>query len=157
MGQILGRDELALICDRLREEGRTIVTTNGCFDILHVGHLSVLTQSKDLGDVLVVGINSDDSVRRLKGPTRPINGDRDRAELLAALSCVDYVSIFPEDTPIELLRALRPNIHVKGGDYKKEDLAETPVVESAGGKLVIIDLVPGKSTTGVVERIQNDG
>lgn len=143
--------------EKLRREGKKIVTTNGCFDILHVGHVRVLKQARDLGDVLMVGINSDASVRRLKGEQRPVNNEADRAELLSALRCVDYVTVFDEDTPVEFLRLFQPDIHVKGADYKPENLLETPVVEAGGGKVVILDLVPGKSTTSIVERILHTG
>jgi len=156
MGQLVDRKELAEICKRARDEKRVVVTTNGCFDILHVGHVRILKQSRALGDLLVVGINSDASVKRLKGPTRPINNEQDRAELLSSLACVDYVTIFDEDTPVEFLGEAKPNIHVKGSDYKPSDLAETPVVESHGGRVEILALVPNKSTTSVVEKIRCD-
>jgi glycerol-3-phosphate cytidylyltransferase len=156
MGRFVERSELAEICQRARDDKQVVVTTNGCFDILHVGHVRILKQSRQLGDLLVVGINSDQSVQRLKGPTRPINSQADRAEVLASLSCVDYVTIFDEDTPVEFLTAVKPNIHVKGSDYKPSDLAETPVVESFGGRVEILALVPNKSTTRVVDRIKAD-
>jgi rfaE bifunctional protein nucleotidyltransferase chain/domain len=156
MGQFVERNALARICEQARDEKRVVVTTNGCFDILHVGHVRILKQSRALGDLLVVGINSDDSVKRLKGSSRPINNEQDRAEVLASLACVDYVTIFDEDTPVEFLKAAKPNIHVKGSDYKPADLAETPVVESFGGRVEILPLVPGKSTTGLVEKIQHE-
>src|SRR5262249_47740527 len=141
---------------RLRAEGKTIVTTNGCFDILHVGHVRILKSARALGDVLVLGLNSDGSVKKLKGEDRPINNQKDRAEILSSLGCVDYVSVFSEDTPVEFLKAVKPNIHVKGADYKPSDLAETPVVESFGGTVKILELVPNKSTTSIVQRIRCD-
>ncbi|MGD9683054.1 MAG: D-glycero-beta-D-manno-heptose 1-phosphate adenylyltransferase [Candidatus Obscuribacterales bacterium] len=154
MENILARNELAGLAEDLRKSGKKIVTTNGCFDIIHVGHTRILKQARSLGDVLVVGINSDDSVRRLnKGPTRPINSQDDRAEVLASLACVDFVTIFDEETPVEFLKEIKPDIHVKGSDYRPEDLAETPVVESFGGRVHILALVPGKSTSSVVDRI----
>ncbi|MCA9804859.1 MAG: D-glycero-beta-D-manno-heptose 1-phosphate adenylyltransferase [Cyanobacteria bacterium HKST-UBA02] len=153
LDNVVARNELAGLAEDLRKSGKKIVTTNGCFDILHVGHTRILKQARALGDVLVVGINSDDSVRRLKGPTRPINSQDDRAEVLASLACVDYVTIFDEDTPVEFLKEIKPDIHVKGSDYSPEKLEETPVVESFGGKVHILALVPGKSTSGVVDRI----
>lgn len=156
MGRLVERSELAEICRRARDEKRVVVTTNGCFDILHVGHVRILKQARELGDLLIVGINSDASVRKLKGPTRPINNELDRAEVLSSLACVDYVTIFDEDTPVEYLSEAKPNIHVKGSDYKPSDLAETPVVESYGGRVEILALVPNKSTTKVVERIKSD-
>ncbi len=155
MGKVVQRSELAEIIREARAKKRVVVTTNGCFDILHVGHVRILQQSRALGDLLIVGINGDDSVKRLKGPTRPINTSADRAELLAALGCVDYVTVFDEDTPVEFLHAAQPNIHVKGSDYKPSDLAETPVVESYGGRVEILALVPGKSTTNLVEKIRD--
>ncbi len=154
MGTVLTKDALAAHLDALREQGKSIVSTNGCFDILHVGHVRILKQSKDLGDILVVGINSDASVKRLKGEDRPINNQDDRAELLSSLECVDVVSIFDEGTPVEFLKVVKPNIHVKGADYKPENLEETPIVESFGGEVRILPLVPQKSTTSLVEKIR---
>ncbi|MBX9689124.1 MAG: D-glycero-beta-D-manno-heptose 1-phosphate adenylyltransferase [Candidatus Obscuribacterales bacterium] len=154
MGLLIEREKLAELGKKLKEQGKSIVSTNGCFDILHVGHTRILAESRGLGDVLVVGLNSDDSVARLKGSSRPVNKQDDRAELLCALSCVDYVSIFPEDTPVEFLKLLKPNIHVKGADYKPEQLEETPVVEENGGKVVILQLVPGRSTTKTIAKMR---
>ena len=154
MGTVLTKEALAAHLDQLRGEGKRIVSTNGCFDILHVGHVRILKQSKALGDVLVVGINSDASVKKLKGEDRPINNQDDRAELLSSLECVDIVSIFEEGTPVEFLKVVKPNIHVKGADYKPQDLEETPVVESFGGEVRILPLVPQKSTTSLVEKIR---
>lgn len=154
MGTVLTREALAAHLDQLRGQGKSIVSTNGCFDILHVGHVRILKQSKGLGDVLVVGINSDASVKKLKGEDRPINNQDDRAELLSSLECVDIVSIFDEGTPVEFLKVVKPNIHVKGADYKPQDLEETPVVESFGGRVEILPLVPQKSTTSLVEKIR---
>lgn len=155
MGKVVQRGQLAEILKDARNQGRVVVSTNGCFDILHVGHIRILQQSRALGDLLVVGINSDESVKRLKGPTRPINNQADRAEVLAALGCVDFVTVFDEDTPVEFLHEAQPNIHVKGSDYKPSDLAETPVVESYGGRVEILALVPGRSTTSLVEKIRD--
>lgn len=154
MGEIVEREGLKSLGERLRNAGKKIVSTNGCFDILHVGHAKILKEARGHGDVLVVGLNSDASVSRLKGPSRPINKAQDRAELLCALAAVDYVSIFEEDTPVEFLTELKPNIHVKGADYKPDDLQETPVVRSFGGEVVILNLVPGHSTTSLVTKIQ---
>lgn len=130
----------------------TVVTTNGCFDLLHIGHLTLLREAKSLGDVLIVAVNDDDSVCRLKGPERPIVPAAERAELVAALEPVDYVVLFSEDTPDRTLAAIHPDIHVKGGDYRPEDLSETPVVESAGGRVVIVPLVPERSTSELVRK-----
>jgi len=152
MKRVLSRDEIAARIAQWRETGETIVFTNGCFDILHVGHLKTLTRASSEGTRLIVGVNSDDSVRRLKGPTRPINDEVDRAELLAGFRCVDAVVIFGEETPVELLEVVRPHVHVKGGDYRVEDLPEREVVEKHGGRIVIIDLVPGRSTTNLIQK-----
>ncbi len=153
MNRILGREEAAALIESLKTQGKKVVFTNGCFDILHVGHLRYLEQAREQGDILVVGVNSDASVKRLKGPTRPINSELDRAEMLAGLKAVDYTVIFTEDTPVEIIEELKPSIHVKGGDYKKEDLPETEVVERNGGEVRILMLVDGKSTTNVVNKI----
>ena len=135
-----------------KEAGETVVFTNGCFDILHIGHIQTLTRAKAEGTKLVVGVNSDASVSRLKGPTRPVNPQSDRAGLLAALRCVDAVIVFPEDTPVPVLEQLKPHVHVKGGDYRVEDLPEAQTVKKNGGRIVIIDLVPGRSTTSLIEK-----
>ncbi len=135
--------------------GKTIVFTNGVFDLLHSGHVSYLNRARDLGDLLVMGVNSDASVRRLnKGPERPLNRLEDRMLVLAGLACVDYLVGFEEDTPIETLEILRPQIHCKGGDYRPEDLPETPTVEAGGGRVVVLPFVPGYSTTGIVKRMR---
>lgn len=153
MNRILERKEASILIEKLKTEGKKVVFTNGCFDILHVGHLRYLEQAREQGDILIIGVNSDDSVKRLKGPTRPINSELDRAEMLAGLKAVDYTVIFTEDTPVEIIDELKPSIHVKGGDYKKEDLPETEVVERNGGEVRILMLVDGKSTTSVVNKI----
>ena len=140
--------------DLARRRGARVVFTNGCFDILHRGHITYLSQAKELGDVLVVGLNSDEGVGRLKGPDRPINRLEDRAEVLAALSCVDLIVPFSEDTPVELLRRLRPEIYVKGGDYTVEELPEVPVVRELGGEVRLLPYVSERSTTGIIERIR---
>ncbi|MDR6504958.1 D-glycero-beta-D-manno-heptose 1-phosphate adenylyltransferase [Arthrobacter oryzae] len=151
----LSADELARHIQADRAEGRRIVLTNGCFDVLHRGHTRYLNQAKQLGDILVVALNSDASVRRLKGPDRPINSVADRAGVIAALSCVDYVTVFDTPTPIPLIEKLRPEIYAKGGDYTPEMLAETEAVERFGGTVTILDYVPDLSTTAVVQRIRN--
>jgi rfaE bifunctional protein nucleotidyltransferase chain/domain len=147
------------VLEDIREarQGKTLVFTNGVFDILHAGHVGLLEEARSLGDLLVVGLNSDDSVRRLnKGPERPINPLEDRMRVVGALRCVDFVVGFPEDTPVEVLRLIGPDIHVKGGDYRVEDLPETPVVEEGGGRVVILDLLPGRSTTRIVRKMRGD-
>lgn len=153
---VLSRDAVVALAQDWKQAGERVVFTNGCFDILHVGHVQTLSRARAEGDRLVVGVNSDASVKRLKGPTRPINMEADRAVMLAALKCVDAVTIFSEDTPVELLEVLRPDVHVKGGDYRAEDLPETAVVERHGGKVVLIDLVPGRSTTAVIAKSHHD-
>jgi D-beta-D-heptose 7-phosphate kinase / D-beta-D-heptose 1-phosphate adenosyltransferase len=137
-----------------RERGQRIVFTNGCFDILHRGHITYLSQSKSLGDILIVGLNSDGSVQRLKGAERPINNLEDRAQVLAALSCVDHVVPFEEDTPSELIRLVRPDIFVKGGDYTRETLPEASLVEALGGEVYLMPYVSDRSTSGIIERIR---
>jgi D-beta-D-heptose 7-phosphate kinase/D-beta-D-heptose 1-phosphate adenosyltransferase len=148
------RERLAARADFYRQQGRRIVFTNGCFDILHRGHITYLHRAKALGDVLVVGVNSDDSIRRLKGPHRPINTLEDRIQVLAALGCVDQVVAFDEDTPCNLIRVVRPHVFVKGGDYTRERLPEAPLVEELGGVVQILPYMQDRSTTGIIERIQ---
>ncbi len=155
MNRILDRKEASKLIEDLKNQGKKVVFTNGCFDILHVGHLRYLNEAKECGDILVVGVNSNESVSRLKGPTRPINTELDRAEMLCGLKAVDYAVIFHEDTPVELIEELKPSIHVKGGDYKVEDLPESKVVFAYGGEVKILSLIKGKSTTNVVNKIQN--
>ena len=131
-----------------------VIFTNGCFDILHKGHITYLQKAKRLGDILVVGINSDASVKRLKGSDRPVNNEKDRAIVLSALGCVDRVVLFKEDTPEKLIRKLRPDVLVKGGDWKKKDVVGAPFVESYGGTVRLIPFVKGYSTTGLLGKIQ---
>jgi len=154
--KIAAREVLAPILEGHRKEGRVVVFTNGCFDVLHAGHAQYLEQARALGDVLVVGVNSDASVRRLKGPSRPYQSQEDRARLLAALEAVGHVVVFDEDTPVETLALLRPDIHVKGGDYAPESLPEGQVVRSYGGAVRILDFLPGRSTTSLVGRIRRE-
>lgn len=146
--------ELAIeILETAKKDGKKVVFTNGCFDILHRGHVTYLNEAKRQGDILVVGVNSDASVKKLKGESRPINSEYDRAFVLDGLKAVDYTVIFGEDTPEDLIACLKPSVHVKGGDYKKEDLPETKIVESYGGKVVILNFVEGKSTTNIINKI----
>ncbi|WP_435016404.1 D-glycero-beta-D-manno-heptose 1-phosphate adenylyltransferase [Tundrisphaera sp. TA3] len=151
-GKVFDHDTLLAEVGRRREAGQRIVFTNGCFDLLHVGHARLLRQAAALGDFLVVGLNADASVRRLKGPSRPINDESSRAELLAALECVGAVALFEDDTPLALIEAIRPDVLVKGGDYTPDEVVGRAEVEAAGGKLVLIPLVEGHSTTGMVKR-----
>lgn len=149
----INKDLAKYIINLAKEQGKKVVFTNGCFDILHVGHISYLEMAKRQGDILIVGVNSDESTKRLKGPTRPINSEKDRAAMLSALKAVDYTVIFEEDTPEDLIAYLKPSIHVKGGDYKKENLPETKIVEAYGGKVIILNFVEGKSTTNIINKI----
>ena len=154
MGEVvLDWNTLAERLEPHRVRGERIVSTNGVFDVLHVGHARYLQQARALGDLLVVGVNSDDCTRRLKGETRPFVPEEERAELVAALGCVDYVVIFAESTPEALLAVIKPHIHVKGGDYQVEQMPETAVVLAHGGKVVTVPFVTGRSTTELVERI----
>ncbi|MDB5308001.1 MAG: cytidyltransferase, partial [Gemmataceae bacterium] len=137
-----------------RARARRVVLTNGCFDILHRGHVTYLSRAKALGDVLVVGVNTDAGIRRLKGPARPINALEDRLQVLAALSCVDYLVPFGGDTPHDLIRAVRPNVFVKGGDYTRDRLPEAGLVEELGGEVRILSFVADRSTTGLIEKIR---
>ena len=151
---VLGFDDLVAVSRRDRSAGRRLVFTNGCFDVLHRGHTAYLRQARALGDRLIVAVNGDDSVRRLKGPGRPVNGESDRAAVLAALECVDYVTVFHDDTPIPLIGAIRPDVYVKGGDYSPEMLEETPVVRANGGEVRTVDYVPDHSTTALLHRVR---
>ncbi len=146
--------ELGIIRDRLAAEGRRLVFTNGCFDILHAGHVRYLQRARQLGDALAVGLNGDASVRILKGGGRPVNPEADRAEVLCALACVDYVTVFPEVRVTEVVRAVRPHLYAKGGDYTVESLNpdELAALREAGSEINILPLVPGRSTTGILKK-----
>lgn len=133
--------------------GKTVVFTNGCFDILHPGHVDYLRRARELGDLLVVGVNSDASVRRLKGRCRPVNPEQDRVAVLAGLECVDRVVIFNQDTPLELIREVRPDVLVKGGDWPVEKIVGRDVVEESGGTVLSLKLLSGYSTSGIIDRI----
>lgn len=156
METILTLEQLPHWRQEQRRLGRKVVATNGCFDILHVGHLRYLQEAKKLGDTLIVGVNSDASTRQLKGPTRPINGEADRAELLASLKPVDFVCVFPDVRATGFLDLAQPDIYAKGGDYTEEQLDQDEVaaVKKHGGKIHILKLVPGKSTTNVVNKFK---
>jgi len=153
MGLIVGRETFGALRDSLDDATR-IVFTNGCFDLLHLGHISLLNFSRSLGDALVVGINSDASVRKLKGAGRPVIPEDERARIIAALPAVDFVIIFDELDPVKTIEAVRPHIHVKGGDYQKEDMKETAVVEALGGEVVIGPYLSGNSTSRLLEVIR---
>lgn len=145
--------ELTEALEPLRASGKRIVFTNGCFDILHVGHVRYLKDAKAEGDILVVGLNSDNSVRGLKGPERPVQNESDRAEILAALECVDFVVIFDEPTPEKLIHEVRPDVLVKGGDYRIETIVGATFVQSYGGTVKALRFVPGSSTSSIIARI----
>lgn len=154
LGQIISQDELILHAGRWKRNRRRIVFTNGCFDLLHPGHIRLLEQARALGDVLVVAINSDPSMRRLKGPGRPVIPQQERAEILAALATVDAAVIFDEPTPQELIARVLPDVLVKGGDWGPDEIVGRAEVESAGGRVISIPLEPGYSTTAILERIR---
>ncbi len=155
--KILTMAELTARAAEMRAEGRKLVLTNGCFDLLHVGHVRYLQQAAELGDRLAVAVNGDESVQALKGPGRPLNGEDDRAEVLAALACVDFVTIFPAVRATEVIEAVRPAIYAKGGDYTLESLdpEEVAALKKAGAEIKTLPLVPGKSTTRLIERMQH--
>lgn len=155
MGQVISRQAAQKEFASLRDKQK-IVFTNGCFDLLHIGHVRYLQEAKKLGDILVVGVNSDASVKRLKGPQRPIQNESDRAEILAALGCVDYSIIFEEDTPLELIKIVLPQVLVKGGDWKPESIVGSDVVMAAGGKVYSLTFVDGRSTTQIINKIEQD-
>ena len=154
--KILSRSTLLSQLAKARQSGSRVVFTNGCFDVLHTGHLHLLQRARALGDLLIVGINSDQSVKRLKGNGRPLIGEDERAELLAALSCVDYVTVFSERTPLRVITAVKPDVLVKGADYSVSDVVGRNVVEKRGGRVELVPLLPGFSTTGLVESIQKN-
>ncbi len=154
MGKIIQKDKLEELLKVLRLQNKTIVATNGCFDILHAGHVRYLKKSKAFGDILIVGLNSDKSVRSIKGEGRPINNEDDRAEVLCALESVDYVVLFDEDSPKDLLEIIKPNIYTKGADYTLKTLPEADVVLRNNGWVEFIELVEGRSTTKIIDKIK---
>ncbi len=147
-------EQLAALRDEFAAAGKKLVFTNGCFDLLHVGHVRYLQAARALGDALLVAVNGDASVRALKGPTRPINSEDDRAEVLAALACVDFVTLFHTERVTDLVRVIRPQVYAKGGDYTVESLdpGERGALLEAGAEIRILPLVPGKSTTGIIAK-----
>lgn len=151
--KVVALNELASIVADLKKHGKKIVTKNGAFDLLHVGHIRMLEESKTLGDILIVGVNSDASIKQYKSDTRPIISENDRAEMVAALSCVDFVTIFNERDPRNFLEIVKPDIHTGPGDYTVETMFETSTVEKNGGKVIIIPRTPHESTTSIIERI----
>jgi len=155
MGKVIQRHALVELRPRFREEQKRVVFTNGVFDILHRGHVEYLAKARKLGDLLVVGMNTDESVKRIKGSGRPIVAGQDRGFILSHLDCVDFVCLFPEDTPGDLISELVPDVLVKGADWNVEDIVGRETVEKAGGRVVTIDFVPDRSTTGIIERIRD--
>jgi rfaE bifunctional protein nucleotidyltransferase chain/domain len=153
MGRILSLSQLGRIRTRLKRENKRVVFTNGTFDILHRGHVEYLEKARRLGDILIVGLNSDRSIRRIKGKGRPINPGADRASVLSALRCVDYVCFFGEDTPLRIISRLKPDVLVKGADWAGRDIVGKDVVERNGGAVRRIRLTPGRSSTGIIQRV----
>ena len=151
---LIKQSELDFILNDLRAKKKKIVTTNGCFDILHVGHVRYLEHAKSFGDVLIVALNSDKSVKKIKGDSRPINNENDRAEVLCALKSVDYVVLFDESSPMELLLKIKPDVHTKGADYTIETLPEAKEIIASGGRIEFIPFVEGKSTTSIIEKMR---
>ena len=151
--KLIARNSIPTLTQELSSTKSSIVFTNGCFDIIHVGHVHYLQQAKDLGHKLWIGLNSDTSIKSIKGDSRPLNAEQQRAFVLAGLTCVDYITIFSEDTPINLINTIQPAIHVKGGDYNKKDLPEYPVVTGYGGEVVILPFVEGFSTTSIIDQL----
>ena len=154
MGQVISRTKIAEFVHKLQRSGKTVVATNGCFDILHVGHVRYLQKTKSFADYSIVLLNSDKSVKSIKGEGRPINNENDRAEILCALSCVDYVVFFDEDSPRNLLDEIKPNVYTKGADYTMDTLPEADIMRKNGTKVEFIEFVQGKSTTATIEKIQ---
>lgn len=150
---ITDTNQLITVIADYRKAGYKIVFTNGCFDILHAGHVSYLNRAKALGDILIIGVNSDNSIRRIKGETRPINSLEDRIQVLGGLACVDYLIAFNEDTPINLIRLVQPDIYVKGGDYTIETLPEAPVIQQFGGVVKLLPFLENRSTTEIIKKL----
>lgn len=152
--KLIARKDVTELCRRLRRRGRKIVFTNGVFDIIHMGHVSYLTKARALGDVLIIGLNADVSVHRIKGPSRPINSQADRAGVLSALVMVDYVVTFFEDTPEKLIRQVRPHVLVKGADYEISEIVGAEFVKANGGEVRRIRMMPGRSTSDILRRLK---
>lgn len=154
MGQLLRRENVADFVKKLHQSGKTVVVTNGCFDILHVGHVRYLQKTKSFADYMIVLLNSDKSVRSIKGPTRPINNEQDRAAVLNALACVDYVVMFDEDSPANLIDEIKPDVYTKGADYTMETLPEADIMRKNNIKVEFIEFVAGKSTTNTINKMK---
>jgi len=155
MGQLITQLHISEFVDNLHQSGKTVVVTNGCFDILHVGHVRYLQKTKSFADYSIILLNSDESVKRIKGPGRPINNENDRAEILCALSCVDYVVIFDENSPARLLDKIKPDVYTKGADYTMETLPEAAIMRKNNTRVEFITFVQGKSTTNTINKINN--
>ena len=153
MNKITPRNELKATVDRLKREGKKVVFTNGCFDILHAGHTRYLREARKLGDVLILALNSDSSVRSIKGPMRPIVPEAERAEVVASLDSVDYVTVFDELTPLELIEFLQPDVIVKGGDWAEKDIVGAEAVRKWGGRVAIMPEIEGASTTNIIDKV----
>ena len=153
MNKITPRNELKATVDRLKREGKKVVFTNGCFDILHAGHTRYLREARKLGDALILALNSDSSVRSIKGPMRPIVPEAERAEVVASLDSVDYVTVFDEMTPLELIEYLRPDVIVKGGDWAEKDIVGAEAVRKWGGRVAIMPVIEGASTTNIIDKV----
>ncbi|SDG16619.1 rfaE bifunctional protein, domain II [Selenomonas sp. WCT3] len=151
---LISTDDIAAFCEVLRKGGKKVVFTNGCFDILHAGHVTYLEKARSFGDCLVLGLNTDASVRANKGPSRPINSELDRAKVVGALKAVDYVVLFGEQTAEKLIAKVKPDVYVKGGDYTLDTLPEAKIVMSYGGKVEFVNMVEGRSTTNVIQKIK---
>ena len=154
-GKLKTLDELIKIAAQARRNGKSVVFTNGCFDLLHRGHVHVLRQAKAAGDLLVVAINSDQSVKAIKGPTRPVTAEMDRLELIAAMEMVDYVILFDEPDPSKLITAIKPNVLAKGGDWGTDGVVGADIVEREGGRVLLVPYLKGYSTSEIIERIRN--
>ena len=155
MGQTVRREDIKQLIKELHQQGKTVVATNGCFDILHIGHVRYLQKTKSFADKLIVLLNSDSSVRSIKGVNRPVNNENDRAELLCALSCVDYVVLFEEDSPRNLLDEIKPDVYTKGADYTMETLPEADIMLKNHTRVEFIEFVKGKSTTDIINKVNN--
>ncbi|MEE9441192.1 MAG: D-glycero-beta-D-manno-heptose 1-phosphate adenylyltransferase [candidate division Zixibacteria bacterium] len=155
IGKLAARKNIGKLCTRLRARRQKIVFTNGVFDILHIGHVRYLRKAKALGDVLIIGLNTDKSVKKFKGSGRPLNRQSDRAGVLSALECVDYIVYFSEPTPLKLIQLIRPDFLVKGADYKIKDIVGADFVKSSGGKVIRIKLSVGRSTTNLIKKIKS--
>lgn len=154
MGEFVKRENIKSIVNKIHNEGKTVVTTNGCFDILHVGHIRYLQKTKTFADYSIILLNADKSVKLIKGKNRPVNNENDRAEILCALSCVDYVVLFDESSPRDLLDEIKPDVHTKGADYDSKTLPEADVIIKNGGKIEFIEFVKGKSTTNTIKAMK---